>query len=51
MMRATVPIQAVFLSSLIMSWVLDPENAGCNGDMMVSALYPQLRYLNGPPPI
>lgn len=56
MMRATVPIQAVFLSSIIMSWVLDPENSmsggGCNGgDMMMSALYPQLRYLNGPPPI
>ena len=56
MMRATVPIQAVFLSSIIMSWVLDPENSmsggGCNGgDMMMSALYQQLRYLNGPPPI
>ena len=53
MMRATVPIQAVFLSSIIMSWVLDPEVAGCNGgsEAMLSALYPQLRYLNGPPPI
>ena len=55
LMCATVPIQAVFLSSLFVSWALDPESGGNNCDFnagnLMNMLYPQLRYVNGPPPI
>lgn len=55
MMCATVPLQAVFLSSLFVSWALDPEltgnNCEFNANNLVNMLYPQLRYVNGPPPI
>jgi hypothetical protein len=55
MMCATVPLQAVFLSSLFLSWALDPEingnNCGYNTGNLMNMLYPQLRYVNGPPPI
>ena len=53
MMCATVPLQAVFLSSLFLSWALDPESTGNNCDYVstFNMLYPQLRYINGPPPI
>ena len=54
LMCATVPIQAVFLSSLFVSWALDPEsgnNCEYNAGNLMNMLYPQLRYVNGPPPI
>ena len=54
LMCATVPIQAVFLSSLFVSWALDPEsgnNCDFNSGNLMNMLYPQLRYVNGPPPI
>ena len=50
MMCATVPLQAVFLSSLFLSWALDPEingnNCGYNTGNLMNMLYPQLRYLS-----
>ena len=55
MLCATVPLQAVFLSSLFLSWALDPELMGNNCESgasnLANILYPQLRYVNGPPPI
>ena len=54
LMCTTVPIQAVFLSSLFVSWALDPEsgnNCEYNAGNLMNMLYPQLRYVNGPPPI
>ena len=55
MVCATVPLQAVFLSSLFVSWALDPEstgnNCGYNANNLFNMLYPQFRYINGPPPI